>query len=104
MAAIRVRMRANAFGSITIVATINAATANPIKRIMDGSPSRYITIEKEKYTSASPVSFWSNVNAAGKKAIAAAINCERIFEKSVSGRERYLASASATKILQNSAG
>jgi hypothetical protein len=56
---------------------------------MDGRPSRYITIENEKYTRANPVSLCNNVKAAGKKAIAAAINCERVLEKSVSGRERY---------------
>jgi hypothetical protein len=50
MAAIRVRIRANVFGSITIVATINAATANPTSRITEGRPSRYMTIENEKYT------------------------------------------------------
>jgi hypothetical protein len=95
---------ANVFGSIIIVATINAATANPINKITDGSPSLYITIKKEKYTKARPVSLCKIVSAAGNKAIAVAISCERIFEKSVSGLDKYFANARDTNILQNSAG
>jgi len=44
------------------------------------------------------------VNPAGNKTIPAAMNCERVFVKSVSGREKYFANARATKILHNSAG
>ena len=91
-------------GSITIVPTTSAVTANPMIRITDGSPSRYITKKNAQKTRASPVSLCKTVNAAGNNAMAAAINCDRVFEKSVSGLDKYLANASATQILQNSAG
>src|SRR5205085_8217539 len=40
----------------------------------------------------------------GAKEIAAAISCARVFRKSISGRDKYFASASAVKILQVSTG
>ena len=43
-----VSMRASVFFSINSVATTNAANEKPITRIVDGNPSLYITIKKEK--------------------------------------------------------
>ncbi len=43
-----VRIMANVSGATTIVATTNAAIANPINKITEGRPSLYITIKKEK--------------------------------------------------------
>ncbi len=99
-----VRIRARVYFSRTNVATTREAKENPTTRIVEGRPSRYITIKKEKNTSARPVSLCIRVNAAGNKTILAAINCALIFVKSVSGRERYFANARHTQILQNSAG
>ena len=82
--AMPVSMRANVFFSTSKVATTNAANEKPITRIVDGSPSLYITIKKEKYTSAKPVSLCIRVNAAGNKTIAAAINCDLVVTNSVS--------------------
>src|SRR5574338_625662 len=102
--AITVRIIAKILGSITIVATTSTAMAKPTMRMTEGKPSRNITRKNEKYTNANPVSLCKTVSAAGNKAMAAAMNCDRGFEKSVSGRDKYLASANATQILQNSAG
>src|SRR4029079_714012 len=102
--AMAVRIRANVFFSTSNVATTNAAKENPTTRIVDGKPSLYITIKKEKYTSAKPVSLCIRVNTAGNNTIAAAINCDRVVPNSVSDRERYFARARQTQILQNSAG
>src|SRR6478752_3468476 len=87
--AIPVSMRASVFFSTSKVATTNTPNEKPITRIVDGSPSLYITIKKEKYTSAKPVSLCIRVNTAGNKTIAAAINCDLVVTNSVSDRERY---------------
>src|SRR5215470_15366987 len=102
--AIAVRIKASMFFSISNVATTNAASEKPITRIVEGRPSRYITIKNEKYTNANPVSLCISVNAAGNNTIPAAISCDLVFVNSVSVLEIYLASARATQILQNSAG
>ena len=99
-----VRIKASIFFSSSNVATTNAASEKPMTRIVEGKPSRYITIKKEKYTRASPVSLCITVNIAGNKTIPAAINWARVFVKSVSGLDKYFANARQTQILQNSAG
>ncbi len=97
-------MIARRFFSTNKVATTKTAAENPMIRMEEGSPSRYITIKKEKYTSANPVSFWAILNNAGNKAIPAAISCALVLLKSVSTLDKYFAKANATVILQNSAG
>src|ERR1700704_5262592 len=102
--AIAVKIIASVFFSSKSVATISTASENPTIKIVEGNPSRYMTIKKEKYTSARPVSFCAIVISAGVTTSAVAISCERVRTNSVSGLERYLANARQTQILQNSAG
>src|SRR4030095_10220445 len=102
--AIAVRINARTFFSRSKVATTSAAREKPMTRMVEGRPSRYMTIKNEKYTNANPVSLCISVNAAGNNTIPAAMNCDLVVVKLVSGRDRYFARANETHILQNSAG
>ena len=100
----KVSKAANKLGSTVSDAITKTPNAMAIIRICAGIPSRYIGIRNAVYTSASPNSCCKIDKAAGSKTIAVASNCDLVFLKTVSGRERYLANARAAKILQSSAG
>src|SRR4030095_3643932 len=70
---------ASVFFSTSKVATTSAARENPTTRIVDGRPSLYMTIKKEKYTRAKPVSLCIKVNTAGNKTMVAAISRDLVF-------------------------
>ena len=103
-AAINVSKMARVFFSTSRVATTRAAREKPMTRMVAGNPSLYMTIKKEKNTSARPVSFCRIVSIEGIMTMLAAIRCDLVLLKSRLGRERYFASARQTQTLQNSAG
>src|SRR6266498_1884033 len=96
--AIAVRIKASVFFSTTNVATTRAPKEKPITNIIPGKPSRYITIKKLKYASAKPDSCCITESSAGDIAIAVAITCDFVLEKSVSKRDKYFAKFRRLKV------